>query len=130
MTTLSAPTSNRARMAAILLMALGVGTVMLVVANGTGGWGVLVLPIAVVQLVIGLFILRHSTWARWLGIVLSVFGILLGLVLLPSAFNPVSQQEAGSSWPALRLILAVSIVPYFLVVVGLVSGGRHFRRQG
>jgi hypothetical protein len=122
--------SRWGQLAGMLLVALGIGSVMLVLLNGNGGWGVIVLPIALVQLVTGVFVMRHHLWARVLGFVVGVLGIGFGLMLFPSAFYPVSELEAGSSWPALRWLLVGSIVPYVLVLVGLVLGGRHFHRQG
>ena len=108
-------------------LAMGYSTLAMVLGAG-------IVLIAIVHLVTGISVLRHSVWARALGTVIGVCGALLAATVLPTAFNPVytgaGTGEVVDNGPDLRSILiGLSIVPYALVVVGLLLGGRHFRRR-
>ena len=143
-------TSRWAQVAAVLLLGLAVAVIgfgLYLVWQGVTyddafnmGYGVLataigtaVLIAGVAHLIAGMYVWRHRTWARVLGIVIAVLGGLLAITVLPTAFYPVLKMGVGGqildAGPELRSVLiGLSIVPYVLIVVGLVLGGRHFRR--
>ena len=119
--------SKWAQFAAIVLMATGVVVLVSGLIPPNYGFGLIPIVTGIVSLVIGAFVWRHQQWARVLGVVVAALGIGLGLLFLPSAFYPTS--EPGSTWPMIKQVHVASIVPYVAVIVGLVLGGRHFRRR-
>ena len=68
-----------------------------------------------------------------LGIVIGLLGAWLALTILPTAFygvyKRVDDQLVLSGPEPTSVIIGLSIVPYALIILGLVSGDRHFRRQ-
>lgn len=77
--------------------------------------------IGVLQLLVGAFVLGHRSWARWLGVVLALLGLLFSIVALTSTMALV----AGAS---VQLIVAIAfLVAYAFVVLVLIAGGDHFR---
>ncbi len=143
--------SRWAVVAEVLLLVLGLavaGLGILFIAQGLAfdepglpGFGTFVVVLGVVIVVVGIlhvvaaaYIWRHQSWARALGLILALLGAILGALVLPAAFSPAfttgSQGELINVGPDLTSILiGLSVVPYLLVVVGLVLGGRHFRKR-
>ncbi len=121
-------TSRWAQGAAILLMACGVVLMASVIVPNNYGFGLPVAGVGIPYLVAGVFAWRHHLWARLLGLLVGVVGILVGVGFWQDAFYPAA--EPGSTWPALRMELVVSPVLDVAIIVGLLLGGRHFRRQG
>lgn len=79
--------------------------------------------LGVLQLLIGAFVLGHRSWARWLGVVIGVLGLLFSIVALTSTMALVPG-------PSVQLIVAVVfLVGYAFVVLALIAGGGHFRAQ-
>jgi hypothetical protein len=79
--------------------------------------------LGVLQLLVGAFVLAHRGWARWLGLLLGLLGLLLSIVAVTSAVALVPGQSV-------QLIVAiVLLVGYALVVLALLAGGGHFRRR-
>lgn len=77
----------------------------------------------VLQLLIGAFVLRHRSWARWLGILVAVLGLLLSVVALTSTMALIP----GTS---VQLIVAGALlVAYAIVFLALIAGGGHFRAR-
>jgi hypothetical protein len=77
----------------------------------------------VLQLLIGAFVLRHRSWARWLGILVALLGVLLSVVALTSTMALIP----GTS---VQLIVAATfLVAYAIVVLALIAGGGHFRAR-
>jgi hypothetical protein len=79
--------------------------------------------LGVLQLLVGAFVLGHRSWARWLGVVLGLLGLVFSIVVVTSTLALV----AGAS---VQLIVAVAfLVAYALVVLALIAGGGHFRAR-
>jgi hypothetical protein len=75
----------------------------------------------VLQLLIGAFVLGHRSWARWLGVLLALLGLMFSIVALTSTMALIP----GTS---VQLIVASAfLVAYVFVVLVLVAGGGHFR---
>ena len=81
----------------------------------------LILAIGVFEMItaVGLFI--HKSWARWAGIVISVIGILLGLLLVVTAYEPPADPGFGA------FALAFTAAHAF-TAAALGAGGEHFER--
>jgi hypothetical protein len=84
--------------------------------------GVLIV-IGLLQLVVGAVILSHRGWARWLGVLLSLLGLIIGIV----ALSGVMALAPGASVPL--MISAVLLVGYAFVLLALIAGGSHFRKN-
>jgi hypothetical protein len=145
--------SRWAFLAAILLLVLGLATAALglpLIGSGLAydepglpGFGSFVIAIGgvivvagILQLVAAAGIWKHQDWARALGLVMAILGGIPGFAVLPTAFNPVFTtrgelgQELVNLGPNLTSIfIGLAAVPYLLVVVGLLLGGRHFKRR-
>ncbi len=84
--------------------------------------GLTFLVVSVLHFAAGIGELVHRGWARWLGIVLGLLGVVLGvLILLGSIGDP---TLTAVDW-------AIEIgwtVAYAVVVLGLAFGSRHFRQ--
>jgi hypothetical protein len=79
--------------------------------------------LGVLQLLVGAFVLGHRGWARWLGVVLGVLGLLFSIVALTSTMALIP----GTS---VQLIVAIAfLVAYAFVVLVLIAGGGHFRAR-
>ena len=77
----------------------------------------------VLTLLVGAFVLGHRSWARWLGVLLALFGLLFSIVALTSTLALVP----GAS---VQLVVAIAfLVAYALVVLALIAGGGHFRAR-
>lgn len=79
--------------------------------------------LGVLQLLVGVFVLGHRSWARWLGLVLGLLGLLFSIVALTSTMALVP----GTS---VQLIVAIAfLIAYAFVVLALIAGGGHFRAR-
>lgn len=79
--------------------------------------------LGVLQLLIGAFVLGHRRWARWLGVLLGLVGVLFSLVALTSTMALIP----GAS---VQLIIAIAfLIGYAFVVLALIAGGGHFRAR-
>lgn len=75
----------------------------------------------VLQLLVGAFVLGHRSWARWLGVVLALLGLLFSIMALTSTMALIP----GAS---VQLIVAIAfLIGYAFVVLVLIAGGGHFR---
>jgi hypothetical protein len=134
-------------LAGVLLIILGIGAV------AVGGWGwafpdfanflavhkisvfgtrinhfLAALPtalivIGVLQLLLGAVILAHRGWARWLGALLALLGLLVSVV----ALSVVLALVPGVS--VQLMLAAVLLLGYAYVLLALIAGGSHFRRR-
>jgi hypothetical protein len=79
--------------------------------------------LGVLQLLVGAFVLGHRSWARWLGVLLALLGLLFSVVVLTSTMALIP----GAS---VQLIVAIAfLVSYAFVVLMLIAGGGHFRAR-
>jgi hypothetical protein len=79
--------------------------------------------LGVLQLLVGAFVFAHRGWARWLGFLLALLGLVLSTVALTSSLALVP----GAS---VQLMIAIALViGYAFVVLALLFGGGHFRRR-
>ena len=119
-------------------MAMGLGRVVILAV------GVIGLALAVAHLVSGIGVLRRRGWARILGLVLSVLGIVIwGLALVGSVVTAVQPIPAGyleSSGLTIEeyrsfarigtvvglAITTVALASYLFILVVLVRRGREF----
>jgi hypothetical protein len=77
----------------------------------------------VLTLLVGAFVLGHRSWARWLGVLLALLGLMFSIVALTSTMALVP----GAS---VQLVVAIAfLVAYALVVLALIAGGGHFRAR-
>jgi hypothetical protein len=79
--------------------------------------------LGVLQLLIGAFVLGHRGWARWLGVILALIGLIFSIVALTSTLALIP----GTS---VQLIVAIAfLVSYAFVLLALIAGGGHFRKH-
>ena len=79
--------------------------------------------LGVLQLLVGVFVLGHRGWARWLGVLIGLLGLLFSVVALTSTMALIP----GTS---VQLILSISfLIAYAFIVLMLIAGGGHFRRR-
>jgi hypothetical protein len=86
--------------------------------------GIVILVIGILHLLAAIFIWAHRDWARYLGLVLAVLGTLLGLAALASPRDRSAGEQAGDPIVGALFFL----VPYAIALIGLILGGKHFRR--
>jgi hypothetical protein len=79
--------------------------------------------LGLLQLVVGAVILAHRGWARWLGVLLALLGLLIGVVAVSGAMALVPGVSVQ------LMISAVLLVGYAFVLLALIAGGSHFRRN-
>jgi hypothetical protein len=81
----------------------------------------ILMVLGVLQLLVGAVILAHRGWARWLGAVLALLGLLVGVVALSAvlALVPGVSVQLG--------IAAVLLLGYAYILLALIAGGGHFR---
>jgi hypothetical protein len=83
----------------------------------------LLMVFGVLQLLVGAVVLAHRGWARWLGILLA----LLGLLVTGACLSAILALVPGVS---LQLIIAGAlVVGYAFVVLALIAAGNHFRAR-
>ena len=82
---------------------------------------IFILVIGVIEIVtsVGLFI--HKGWARWTGIVISVIGIILGLLMVMFAYEP----PADTGFAGFALVWTAA---HAFVAAALAAGRVHFER--
>jgi len=86
----------------------------------------IILVVGILHFLSAIGIFMHKGWARAIGIVLAVLGLLLGVVgAVGVAQAAVSAAEAGSE-AVVPVIVAIS---YGLTLFALIAGGNHFRRR-
>ncbi len=84
--------------------------------------GILIV-LGVLELLIGAVILAHRSWARWLGVLLS----LLGLVVSVMALSAVLALVPGTS---AQLVIAITLlIGYAFILLALIAGAGHFRKR-
>jgi hypothetical protein len=97
------------------------------------GVGVVVLVIAVLHLLSGLFSFAGRNWARLLGIVISVLFFLLMLASLPAVLSPapaaVDPDVRNAQGSSLAITVAMLVV-YGFSAFALIRAGRYFNSRG
>ncbi len=83
----------------------------------------ILMVLGVLQLLVGAVILAHRGWARWLGVLLALLGLLVSVIALSAviALVPGVSVELG--------IAAVLLLGYAFVLLALIAGGSHFRAR-
>jgi hypothetical protein len=81
----------------------------------------ILMVLGVLQLLVGAVVLAHRGWARWLGVLLALFGLLVSVVALSAvlALVPGVSVQLG--------VAAVLLLGYAYIVLALIAGGSHFR---
>jgi hypothetical protein len=83
----------------------------------------ILMVLGVLQLLVGAVILAHRGWARWLGALLALLGLLVSVI----ALSAVLALVAGVS---IQLIVAAALLlGYAFILLALIAGGSHFRTQ-
>jgi len=67
--------------------------------------------------------LAHRGWARWLGVLLSLVGLIVGVISISFALA----LAPGFSFALIGAI--VVLVGYGFILLMLFGGGRHFKRN-
>lgn len=84
--------------------------------------GVLIV-FGVIQLLIGAVIAAHRSWARWLGVLLALLGLIASVVALSATLALVPGFEVKT------LVPTVAVAGYAFVLLALIAGGGHFRKE-
>lgn len=146
-------TSRLAALAGVLLIALGIGVAVLGAWTLTQGPEIsrfirdndvavfgrqvdretlrsilspmpgVLMVMGVLHVLVGLGVLRHKKGARWIGVLLGVVGLLLGVFAVSAAL---------ALAPGLSLAMIVGLallLGYALVVLALIAGGSHFKSR-
>ncbi len=79
--------------------------------------------VGVLQLLVGATIFAHKGWARALGVLLSVLGVLVGVFAVSTAVA----LAPGLSVP--MLVALVLLLGYAYALLALIAGGGHFRAR-
>jgi hypothetical protein len=83
----------------------------------------ILMVLGVLELLVGAVILAHRSWARWLGVLLA----LLGLVVSVLALSAVLALVPGTS---AQLVVAIALlIGYAFILLALIAGGGHFRKR-
>jgi hypothetical protein len=83
----------------------------------------ILMVLGVLEVLVGAVILAHRSWARWLGVLLA----LLGLVVSVISLSAVIALVPGTS---VQLVIAAAlIIGYALILLALIAGGSHFRKR-
>lgn len=98
--------------------------------------GAVIAVIGIAQIIASVGIWRHGSWGRYMGLVVAIPGALLGAYILPTAFNqvyhssgPLREISVAVGPEPSSIIIGLSFFAYLFVIIGLVIGGRHFRRR-
>lgn len=84
--------------------------------------GVLIV-LGALQVLSGVGVMAHKSWARWLGFVLALLGLLV------TVFGVSIGLAVAGGFTLAVIIGVVLLVGYILIVVALLAGGSHFRRK-
>ena len=77
--------------------------------------------IGLLQLIAGAGVLAHKGWARAIGILLSLIGVLIGIFAVSTAI-------ALAPGEVTTMILAAAVlIGYAVALLALIAGGSHFR---
>jgi len=95
---------------------------------------VIILVIGILHLLSGIFTFAHRSWARWVGVILGVLGVLFGIASVLGGTGPrtstVINGQTVTTDPQSALVTGVVIlIAYAIVVLGLIMGGKHFRKE-
>ena len=83
----------------------------------------ILMVLGLLQLLVGAVVLAHRNWARWLGVLLALLGLIVSVI----ALSAVLALVPGVS---VQLMAASTLViGYALVLLALIAGGGHFRRR-
>jgi hypothetical protein len=86
-------------------------------------WPGTLMVLGFLQLLIGAFVLGHRGWARWIGILIGLLGLVLSIVVLTTTLALVPG-------PSVQLGGAITfLVAYAFVVLALIAGSGHFRAR-
>jgi len=93
------------------------------ISGGFTVTGAVILVTGILHLLSGIFVWAHRSWARYLGLVLGALGVLLGIAGFLGGTGQTTSQQFG------LVTGLVILAAYALVLVGLIMGGRHFRKE-
>ena len=79
--------------------------------------------LGVLQLLVGAVILAHRNWARWLGVLLALLGLIVSVIALSAVLALVPGMSVQ------LIVASVLLVSYAFVVLALTAGGAHFTAQ-
>ena len=79
--------------------------------------------LGLLQLIVGAVILAHRGWARWLGALLALLGLLIAVVAVSGSMALVPGISVQ------LMISAVLLIGYAFVLLALIAGGSHFRKN-
>ncbi len=92
---------------------------------------IVVLVLGISHILSAIFIWAHRSWARFLGIILSGLFGLFGLLALVGSFGPQTSVLNGQTVTVQNayVVPLIILISYGLALVGLIVGGRHFRKE-
>jgi hypothetical protein len=79
--------------------------------------------VGVIQLLASVGVFAHKSWGRWLGVLLSLLGVIVGIVAASTAFALASGVSVGA------LVAVVILLGYAFALIALLAGGSHFKRR-
>lgn len=87
--------------------------------------GIVLLVIGLPHLIAAIWAPLHKGWARWLGVIVSVLGVLLGVVIAtsPTSSTTINGQVVTTNPLGPGLFI---LVPYAVSLVALIFSRRHF----
>jgi hypothetical protein len=78
----------------------------------------------ILEVLAGMFIIAHRGWARWLGVLLALVGLFVGIASISFAI-------ALAPGTSVQLLGAIAVlIGYAFILLALFAGGGHFRRRG
>jgi energy-coupling factor transporter transmembrane protein EcfT len=99
----------------IMLIGPEIVTIIIVIA-------VVLLAAGAASLASAIGVFAHKSWGRWLGVVSSTIGVVVGLLILVVGLLPPEDS-------ATQVIGVVWAAAHGLAAAGLAVGGRHFQEQ-
>ena len=75
------------------------------------------------ELIAGIGVFVHQRWARWLGFLLAIFGLVISVFSVSIGYA----LARGFTLPV--IIGVVAVIGYILILLALLGGGSHFRRR-
>lgn len=104
---------------------VGTGLTDASVAGIFVGVGIFLLVIGILQLISAVGIFGHKSWGRFLGIVVAILGVLLGLLFVSGSFSaPRTSGQGGGV-----IFSIVTLAGYAIALIGLIIGGDHFKQR-